>query len=235
FFQQTNSCHLDCFLTTKPRIHKEIYNSILCVFVFFMILQHEISLKSVSLSGESIKLRPMTENDWDILLKWNSDSEVLYYADGNDVTSYNLEEIQDIYRSVSQNAFCFIIEVDNKPIGECWLQKLNLEILLQEYPDQDCRRIDLMIGEKQYWGYGIGTEVIRLLTEFGFQKQGTDMIFGCHIADYNVRSLRAFQKVGYRIYSKKKVNAKAEFIYTVVMNKDEFFNEGRESAGSLPK
>jgi len=121
---------------------------------------------------------------------------------------------------VSQNAFCFIIEVDNKPIGECWLQKMNLEVLLREYPDQDCRRIDLMIGEKQYWNRGIGTEVIRMLTDFGFQEQGADMIFGCHIADYNVRSLRAFQKAGYNIHSKVKeeVGRKANFTYIVFIS-----------------
>ena len=216
----------------KTQRHKEFLISSLCVFVVNKsntmhshdkLVQHDITLRIVSPSGESIKLRPMTENDWDILLKWNSDPEVLYYSDGNDVTSYNLEEIQDIYRSVSQNAFCFIIEADNKPIGECWLQKMNLESLLREYPDLDCRRIDLMIGETQYWGHGIGTEVIRLLTEFGFQKQCADMIFGCHIADYNVRSLGAFQKAGYRIYLKEKIGAKAEFIYTVVMSKGEFY------------
>jgi aminoglycoside 6'-N-acetyltransferase len=185
-----------------------------------MLVQHEITLRNVSPSGENIKLRPMTEDDWDVLLKWNSDPEVLYYSEGNDVTSYNLEEIQDIYRSTSQNAFCFVIEVDNKPIGECWLQKMNLEALLREYPDLDCRRIDLMIGEKQYWNRGIGTEVIRMLTDFGFQEQGADMIFGCHIADYNVRSLRAFQKAGYNIHSetKEEPDRKANFTYTVLIS-----------------
>jgi RimJ/RimL family protein N-acetyltransferase len=58
-----------------------------------MLVQHEITLRNVSPSGENIKLRPMTEDDWDVLLKWNSDPEVLYYSEGNDVTSYNLEEI----------------------------------------------------------------------------------------------------------------------------------------------
>jgi len=41
----------------------------------------------ITLSGERIILRPMTENDWDHLLKWNSDAEVLYYTeDGNVLT-----------------------------------------------------------------------------------------------------------------------------------------------------
>jgi len=31
-----------------------------------------------------------------------------------------------IYRPVSANAFCFIIEVAGQPVGECWLQKMNI-------------------------------------------------------------------------------------------------------------
>ena len=186
--------------------------------------KHEITLAGKIPQGRNIKLRPMTENDWGILVKWNSDSEVLYYSEGDDVTAYTLEDVQGIYRSVSQNAFCFIIEIDSKPIGECWLQNINLERILQKHPDLDCRRIDLMIGEKQYWGQGIGTEAIRLLTEFGFLKEAADIIFGCDIADYNIRSLRAFQKVGYEIVSKTKeiLGSKANYRYDVALTEEKF-------------
>ena len=109
--------------------------------------QHHITLQ-----GERVTLRPMTEGDWDILLKWNSDPEVLYFSEGDDVKAYSLEQVQEIYRNTSQKAFCFTIELNGMPIGECWLQRMNLERILRRYPDLDCRRIDLMIGEKQLWG-----------------------------------------------------------------------------------
>ncbi len=191
--------------------------------------QHGVILEGETPQGRNIKLRPMTEDDWDVLSKWNSDPEVLYYSEGDDVTAYTLEDVQGIYRSVSQNAFCFIIEVDGKTVGECWLQKMNLERILQKYPDLDCRRIDIMIGEKKYWGRGIGTEAIRLLTEFGFRKEGTDMIFGCGIADYNIRSLRACQKTGYEVVSKLKQTpgGKANYIYDAALTKEKFFENFR--------
>ena len=172
--------------------------------------EHFITLKS-----EKVVLRPMTERDWDILLKWNSDSEVLYYSEGDDVQAYRLEDIQGIYRCTSQTAFCFIAAVDNWPVGEGWLQKMNLPMIIQKYPDLDCRRIDLMIGEKDFWGKGIGTEMIRLLTEFAFEQEHADRVFGCAIADYNPRSLRAFQKVGYQILDRHEepAGSKARFCY----------------------
>jgi hypothetical protein len=33
------------------------------------------------LKGERVNLRPMTENDWSIMMKWKTDPEVLYWAD----------------------------------------------------------------------------------------------------------------------------------------------------------
>jgi RimJ/RimL family protein N-acetyltransferase len=158
---------------------------------------HDITLK-----GQTLTLRPMTENDWDILLKWNSISEVLYYAEGDDVSSRTLDDIQGIYRTTSQTAFCFIIELNGKPIGECWLQKMNLERILKQFPDTDCRRIDLMIGEMELWGRGLGTEAIRLLTNFAFEQERADYVFGCEVADYNPHSQKAFQKAGFKLYEK---------------------------------
>ena len=77
---------------------------------------------------------------------------------------------------------------------------MNLEEILSQFPNLDCRRIDLTIGEKEHWGRGIGAEVIRLLTQFGFEEENAGAIFGCGVADYNPRSRRAFEKNGYVVY-----------------------------------
>lgn len=176
---------------------------------------------NVVLQGEQVILRPMTEQDWDILLSWNRDPEVLYYSEGNDVSAYNLKQVQGIYRQTSQTAFCFIVEVAGEPIGECWLQEMNLARILEQHPGQDCRRIDLMIGEKDRWGCGYGTDMIRTLTRFGFEQEGADRIYGCGIADYNPRSLRAFQKAGYHIEAQvqQPPGQKARYGYDVVLTR----------------
>lgn len=155
------------------------------------------------LRGKRATLRPLTEEDWDLLLKWNSDPEVLYFTEGDDVESYSLEDVQGIYRSVSRTAFCFIIESETGPIGECWLQEMNLERILQRYPDSRCHRIDLMIGEKEYWGRGLGSEVVKILVQFAFTEQASNFVFGCDIADYNWGSQRVFEKNGFTVDAKQ--------------------------------
>jgi aminoglycoside 6'-N-acetyltransferase len=175
---------------------------------------------NITLHGEQVVLRPMTENDWDILARWNSDPEILYFTEGADVESYDLEEVQGIYRWVSQNAFCFIIEFNDQPIGECWLQRMNIERLLEKYPGKDCRRIDLMIGEKRLWGRGLGTDTIRMLTGFGLEEEGADMIFGL-VGDYNLRSVGAFKRAGYEVDAKveEPSEEKATFSYDLVIRR----------------
>jgi len=157
--------------------------------------EHNITLRS-----DLLILRPLTEDDWDIVQNWESDPEVLYYFDGDWITERELETTQMIYRGISQSAFVFITEFSGRPIGVCWLQEMNLDRILKHFPGKDLRRIDLAIGEKELWGKGLGTEMIRMLTELGFERERCDAIFGCGIADYNPRSRRAFEKNGYTLF-----------------------------------
>ena len=150
----------------------------------------------VYLMGDHVTLRPMTEDDWHLLLKWNNDPEVMKYVDHGDFSPIALDEVRSIYRWVSTHAHCFIIEVEGRSIGECWLQRMNLRRILEQLRGQDIRRIDLAIGEKELWGRGYGSEAITLLVEYGFARKSADAIFGIVSAD-NERSLRAFEKCGF--------------------------------------
>lgn len=174
------------------------------------ILSHTITLQ-----GERVRLRPMTEDDWPVLLRWNSDPEVLFYSEDDDVEPRNLEEVQNIYRSISQNAWCFIIEYQGQPIGECWLQRMNLARIIAEYPSFDVRRIDLMIGEKTLWNQGVGTEVIRLLTGLAFEQESADYIFAVDVADYNLGSRRAFEKNDFRLIARHRQPPGGKAAYTL--------------------
>ena len=156
----------------------------------------------IVLVGSRVTLRPLMESDWSTLLAWNNDPEILHYTEGEGVIGYDVAEVQQIYRGVSQSAYCFMAEIERRPIGECWLQDMNVERILQQHQNEDCRRIDLMIGDKRYWRRGLGTEMITLLTDFAFARERADAVFGCEIADYNVASIRAFQKAGYAVAAK---------------------------------
>ena len=199
------------------------------------IRRHDVVLEGAVASGLKIRLRPMTDADFGILARWNRDPEVLYFSEGENVFSYSTEEVRGIYAEASRTAFCFMISAEGRLVGECWLQRMNLERILSAHPGVDCRRIDLMLGEKECWGRGIGTETIRLLTRFGFEREGAGMVFGVGIADYNQRSLKAFQKAGYRTVggSENPKGSKAKYTYDTAFSREDYFRmKQRETAVS---
>ncbi len=136
----------------------------------------------------------MTEEDWPHLLVWNADPEVLVWSDGIDQPRPE-EETKEIYRSVSIFAHNFIVEYQGEPIGECWLQKMNLPDLIDRFPGRDLRRIDLVIGRKDLWGQGLGTDILRTLLRFAFEVERADGVFGM-VEKYNPRSRARVRKGG---------------------------------------
>ena len=163
-----------------------------------IIKSHAVTLKFVK-DRYTIVLLPLCDEHLPLLYKWNSDPEVLYWTEGGEDVErcYNEETVQEIYGGVSQNSFCFLVVVDDYPIGDCWLQRMNNPKIRDLYPGKDVRRIDMAIGEKEYWGKGIGTEFVSMLVHFAFYNEKVDVLH-CFAEDYNVRSQRVWIKNGFR-------------------------------------
>lgn len=163
-----------------------------------IIKTHDITLYGGS--GSDIVLRPLCDDHLPYLYKWCADPEVLYWTEGgtaDEDLSYGQDTVHQIYGGVSQKALCFLIEADGIPIGECWLQRMNLPDVMAMYPeDLDVRRIDMCIGEKGYWNRGIGTQFIGMLVDFAFSGEHVDVLH-CFCEDYNIRSRRMWEKHGF--------------------------------------
>ncbi len=148
----------------------------------------------------NLVLRPLTDQALPDLYRWNADPEVLYGTEGGpegEKLSYSPEKVRGIYGSVSQDALLFLIEADGRAVGECWLQRMNLpEIRANDPEESDIRRIDIMIGEKDCWGHGIGTQAVAMLAEYAFAGEQVDALH-CICDDYNLRSCRIWEKNGF--------------------------------------
>ncbi len=181
---------------------------------------------AVTLQAGSVVLRPLTEDDWDLVLRWWNDPDIAYYAESNE-GEYTLAQVRVIVRGISKEAYCFVIEFEGRPVGECWLQAMNVQRILDRNPGLDCRRVPLEI-EKAYWGRGIGTSVIRLLVEFGFETEGADLIFAMDVADYNRGSRRAFEKAGFELYDtvQQPAGGRARVSHDLVIRADRHLGRG---------
>jgi RimJ/RimL family protein N-acetyltransferase len=153
-----------------------------------------------TLTGDRVVLRPMTEADWPLVQSINNDPELAYFTEGGEWQPYTLERLQQIYRGISEHALMFVIEHQGQSIGECWLQEMNLPRILDEFPGQDLRRIDIAIGAKHLWGRRLGTEAIRLLVQLAFEQEHSDVVFAVDVGGYNPRSRRAFERAGFTVH-----------------------------------
>lgn len=177
-----------------------------------------------------IVLRPLSDEHLPLLYKWNLDPEVLYWTEGGEdiIRSYDKETVHDIYGSVSQNALCFLIEINETPIGECWLEKMNLEDVISMYPNSDVRRIDMAIGEKEYWGRGIGTAFLRMVIEFAFTAENVDVLH-CFSEDYNIRSQKVWLKNGFKLVRTDELPQpqRGKLQYHFALTREEFIQNNR--------
>jgi RimJ/RimL family protein N-acetyltransferase len=175
----------------------------------------------------NIVLKPLNDSHLPLLYKWNADPEVVYWTDGGEDNGHSLDTdtVHKIYGGVSQNAFCFLIEADGVPIGECWLQEMNLQNVLNMYDySTDVRRIDMMVGEKNYWNKGIGSQFIPVIIDFAFNTEQVNVLH-CFCEDYNIRSRRIWEKNGFSLILKEELPQpqKGMYQYHFRLTRDEYF------------
>lgn len=154
-----------------------------------------LRVHDVVLQDGDVRLRPLTEEDWDTIAPWETDPEVLWFSEGGEPRDWTIEEWKPIYRDISQAAEMFVIEHQATPVGTGWVQQMNLDFILTAFPGVDIRRVDLQLA-KHVWGRGIGRSAISLMTGRAFGT-GAELVFAAGIWDYNQRSLRAFAACGY--------------------------------------
>lgn len=58
--------------------------------------------------------------------------------------------------------------------------------------------VGIVIGEREYWGQGYGTEAMRLIVQYGFLEANLRRV-SLALHSYNPRALRSYEKVGFKL------------------------------------
>ncbi|MDY6985764.1 MAG: GNAT family N-acetyltransferase [Candidatus Thermoplasmatota archaeon] len=133
-----------------------------------------------------ISLRRATAKDAEILASWFNDRTNTEYMDDTR-ESYDAEYLKD-----KLGAMDFIILLDEKPIGYCFL-----------YDIKDGRaEISVLIGDKAKQGKGYGKEALRLLCDTAFKELGLKELFA-RVDEDNAPSLRILDRCGFYRAGKK--------------------------------
>lgn len=144
------------------------------------------------LTGLTIELRPVERRYIDLFLRWFNNPEVCQYTLRTRPLTREEEEewLNKLHQRQGDVVFIVAEKGREEPIGTCGLHRISATNRGAE--------LGIVIGEKDCWGRGFGTEAMNLLCEYGFQVLNLHRI-GLSVYEYNARGIRCYEKVGFRI------------------------------------
>ena len=149
--------------------------------------------------GEKLYLRGFERSDLEgEYFDWLNDREVTKFLDSG-VFPNTVEKMEEYYRNIAlspNNAMLAIIDKESeKHIGNIKLGPINWVTRITP--------LGIMIGNKEFWGKGYGTEAIRLVLDYAFIRLNLYKVTA-GVASINEGSVKAFEKAGFEIEGQAK-------------------------------
>jgi len=141
------------------------------------------------LEGKLVRLRAPQRADIPLFVKWFNDPETTRFL--LRAPPMGMEEEEAWYESlVNKDTKVFCIEtLDGRLVG-------NLGIIHIDWANRNAD-IGIIIGEKECWSKGYGTEAITLLLDYMFDELNLDRIW-LYCDMENLRAQRCYEKSGFR-------------------------------------
>lgn len=144
------------------------------------------------LQGELTYLDAIQKADLPHFARWFSDVEVLRNAWAQTIMPQTVESEEIRYeRMRNGNDISFTIRrlSDNVLLGNCSLKS----------PDWRSRwsEVGIVIGDREQWGKGYGTDAMQILLRYGFLELNLHRI-ELNTASYNPRGIRSYEKSGFK-------------------------------------
>jgi RimJ/RimL family protein N-acetyltransferase len=143
------------------------------------------------LIGERIYLRPLECEDAGALASWLNDSDVTRFMLHHSPMSLLSEQewLRRISESTTDVALGIVLKENDRLIGTAGLHQMDWRNRHAAF--------GIMIGVKDLWSQGYGTEATALLVRHAFETLNLHRVW-LHVYEYNARGIRAYEKVGFR-------------------------------------
>ncbi len=144
------------------------------------------------ISGNRIYLSRLSINDVsEKYAQWLNDIDINRFLESR-FSANSIETIRDFVQRMEMSNDSVLTGIftinDHNHIGNIKLGGINW---VHRYGD-----IGLLIGEKEYWGQGYGSEAIKLIADYAFNCLNLHKVWaGCYVN--NVGSVNAFRKAGF--------------------------------------
>ena len=143
------------------------------------------------LIGERILLRPFSKRDLPHIQRWSADAELRKLI--GEVAPMSEAEAEKFYKELRADEnrawFVIVLKKGNRVIGEAGLLRM-----FRPWRNTD---MTIIIGEKDAWGKGYGTEAGHLLLDYAFNQLGFHRI-SIGVVGFNKRALRFWENLGFK-------------------------------------
>ncbi|HLI70151.1 MAG TPA: GNAT family protein [Ktedonobacteraceae bacterium] len=146
--------------------------------------------------GEKVALGPMQKSMLPLFVRWANDFDVAILS-GDPIRPVRRELIEadferDSKSEESQHSIEFLIyeQASLRCIGTTFFKHIDKTQRTAEY--------GIVIGEKDCWGRGYGTETTLLMLDYAFTVLGLHNVLLQTYA-YNERAVRAYTRAGFRV------------------------------------
>ena len=164
------------------------------------------------LEGKVVNLRAIEPGDLDRDVQWVNDRDVTRFL----AMRYPISKAEEERWLTSRPASGFgniglaIETKDGVHIGNC--------VLHEGQPENRKASLGIMIGDKDFWSNGYGTDVIYTLLRFGFHEMNLNRVW-LHVFAFNERAVACYKKCGFVVEGTLRQNAYQDghYIDTITM------------------
>lgn len=144
-----------------------------------------------TLVGEKVSLRPFSKRDLPYTIKWFNDPDLRNLT--GEVAPMGHAEAERWYRRMRADKdrmwFAIVLKDGDRVIGEAGLLRI--------FKPWRCADMTVIIGEKDVWGEGYGTEAGRLILDHAFKRLGLHRV-SIGVVGFNERARRFWEGLGFR-------------------------------------
>ena len=156
-----------------------------------MRFKEKSEIKSRFLIGKRVYLRALEKEDLIYIRKWSNDPEIRKLI--GEVVSMSQADadkfLERVYSDNTREWFVIVVKENDLVIGETGL--------LRMFPAWRTADISIIIGEKDAWGKGYGTEAILLLLDYAFRCLNFHRV-AIGIVGFNKRAISFWKKIGFK-------------------------------------
>lgn len=145
------------------------------------------------IQGDLVRLRAIEPSDAPRMHRWVNDREVTRFLETGRYPVSLVSEQAWAERAAQASGFSDLLlavetRADGLHIGNCGIHDAS--------PEHRKGTLGIVIGEKEYWGRGYGTDAVRCLLRLAFQRMNLHRV-ELTVLDLNERARACYRKCGF--------------------------------------